>query len=245
MVHMVGTGTSRALARTTSTGVGQLTATDRAAIDKYGRSGLIRRLKVRVTVAWSAVASTLAVGFPLMMSEDLAVSDTGIVVIVMSFPAMLVGAQAQSRLARVRADEKPRPAVVATPTAPESDEPDELTRLRERLMDLAAAVEPVYPDLAAATRQADAEAHRALLRQARALSSLDGAEDPGTVAAREEIRTRLDAGLGEYRNLIAQTALLLARSEAHLTPQGSLRGAADLASTYSEGIRVSEQTGTT
>ena len=250
MVHMVGTGTSRALARTTVTTPGSrpaapLTAADQVAIDRYGRAGLVKRLKVRVTVAWSAVASTVVVGFPLMMSEDLAVSDTGVIVTLMSLPAMLVGAHAQSRLTRVRADGRPQPAATGpTAAAAASGEPSELTQLRERLMDLAAAVEPAYPDLAEATRRADAEAHEALVRQSRALASLDGDEDPGTAAAREEIRRRLEDGLGEYRHLIAQTALLLARSDAHLAPQGSLRGAADLASTYSEGIRISEQSGT-
>lgn len=247
MVHMVSTGTSRALARTTLAGgsppVAPLTAADCAAIDRHGRAGLIKRLKVRVTVAWSAAVSTAVVGFPLMMSEDLAVSDTGIVVTLMSLPAMVAGAHAQARLARVRADDLPRPTASAAIRSSAMEEPVELAQLRNRLMDLAAAVESTYPDLAAATRQADAEAHAALVRQARALASLATDDDPATVAARDEIRRRLDVGLGEYRHLIAQTALLLARSEAHLTPQGSLRGAADLASTYSEGIRISEQTG--
>lgn len=248
MVHMVSTGTSRALARTTATTaivrpIAPLTAADRAAIDRHGRDGLIKRLKVRVTVAWSAAASTVAVGFPLMMSEDLAVSDTGIVVTIMSLPAVLAGAHAQARLARVRAEGEPNRATTARSMVAEPGEPDELSHLRDRLMDLAAAVEPVYPDLAAATRQADAEAHQALLRQARALASLAGADDPATAAARDEIQRRLEDGLGEYRHLIAQTALLLARSEAHLTPHGAMRGAADLASTYSEGIRISEQSG--
>lgn len=221
-----------------------LTAADRSALAKHGRPGLLKRLRVQVTVAWSAVASTLVVGFPMMMSEDYAVSDSGILISMMAMPAMVVAAHGQARMQRVRANDPNRVvAPITVAAAPDLPELQELAQLRGRLEDLVEAIQDTYPDVAGAMRAADEKAHRSLIQQARALATLAQAQDAATVAARDEIQSRLQAGLGEYQHLIAQCALLLARSDAHMNVDTPLRSAADLAATYSEGIRVSEDSG--
>lgn len=122
-----------------------LTPGDRAALAAHGRPSLLRRLRIQVTAAWSAAASTLVVGLPMIMSEDLTVGDTGVVVTMMSLPAMVVAAHRQGRLARLRADNRPdlsrwrrRPA--------RSDDPAELRELadlRTRLAELVTALQGV------------------------------------------------------------------------------------------------------
>lgn len=222
-----------------------LTDGDRAAVARFGRPGLLKRLRIQVTMGWSAVASTLVVGFPLMMSEDYSVSDTGILITMMSVPAMVVAAQGQTRMNRIKAND---PARLIEAVAPEADLVDlpeltELATLRGRLSGLIDAIRDGYPDVAAAMSSADQKAHVSLVQQARAFATLAGAQDDDTVAARDEIHQRLQAGLAEYRHLIAQAALLLARSDAHLSVGEPLRAAADLAATYSEGIKISEESG--
>lgn len=234
---------SRAVARSsTRTRPLALTPGDRAALARFGRPGLIKRLRIQITMAWSAVASTLVVGFPLMMSEDYAVSDTGVIITMLSVPAMVVAAQGQTRMNRVRSDDPTVPAVT-TPDAVDMPELTELAAFRGRVGDLVVAIRDAYPDVAAAMTAADAKANASLTQQARALASLADADDDATVAAREEIHARVQAGLDEYRHLIAHAALLLARSDAHVSVDEPLRSAADLAATYSEGIRISEESG--
>lgn len=237
---------SRAVARTvTRSQPAALTAGDRAAVAKYGRPGVLKRLRIQVTMAWSAVASTLVVGFPLMMSEDYSVSDTGILITMMSVPAMVVAAAGQTRMTRIKAND-PAVAIAALAPAVEQVDVPELTQLaslRGRLSDLIDAITDGYPDVAAAMRSADDKAHRSLIQQARALATLADAQDEATVAARDEIHQRLQSGLAQYQHLIAQAALLLARSDAHIAVDEPLRSAADLAATYSEGIRISEDSG--
>ncbi|MFN8125531.1 MAG: hypothetical protein U0R64_03350 [Candidatus Nanopelagicales bacterium] len=230
---------SRAVSRARPVG---LTTGDRAALAKHGRPGLLRRLRIQVTAAWSAAASTLVVGMPMLMSDDLTVSDTGMIITMMSLPAMVVAAHAQGRMTRLRADDPTRPVPVAA-TSTSTDDPaelQELARLRERLAELIDAVEPDFPDVATAMRTADESAHRSLIQQSRALAILADDEDPATVEARAEVRRRLDTGFSEYRHLIAQVAVLLARTDATTTVDRPLRSAADLAATYSEGLRIAE-----
>ena len=237
---------SRALTRTGARSQPMaLTTGDRAAVARYGRPGLLKRLRIQVTMGWSAVASTLVVGFPLMMSEDYSVSDTGILITMMSVPAMVVAAQGQTRLTRIKANDPSRALESVDTVTPEVElaELTQLGTLRGRLCDLIDAIRDGYPDVATAMRTADDQAHRSLIQQARALATLADAEDDATVAARDEIRERLKAGLAEYQHLIAQGALLLARADAHMNVDQPLRSAADLAATYSEGIRISEDSG--
>ena len=219
-----------------------LTPGDRAALAAHGRPSLLRRLRIQVTAAWSAAASTLVVGLPMIMSEDLTVSDTGVVVTMMSLPAMVVAAHGQGRLARLRADDPARPIPVAA-TSTRSDDPAELRELadlRTRLAELVTALQASYPDVASAMRTADDSAHRSLIQQSRALAVLGDHDDPTTSAARAEVQGRLAHGFTEYRHLIARAAVLLARADAAAAVAEPLRNAADLATMYGEGLRVAE-----
>lgn len=188
---------SRAVARTPArTRPMAMTAGDRAAVAKFGRPGLLKRLRIQITMGWSAVASTLVVGFPLMMSEDYAVSDTGILITMMSVPAMVVAAAGQTRMNRVKAND---PSAAIAPVAldpPDLPELTQLATLRGRLADLIEAIRDGYPDVAAAMTEADRKAHTSLTQQARALASLSDAEDDATVVARDEIHDRFQSGLG-------------------------------------------------
>jgi len=188
------------------------------------------------------------VGFPMMMSDNLDISDAGVGVTMLTIPGMVVAAHAQSRLVRVQANDPDRPVTAPPPlakhlNAPESEELQQLDLLRDRLLATLPAVEAKYPQVATEIRQADAEASVQLRQQGEALATLEQiqfASSPETQAARAEIRARMRKGVEEYHQLLAEAVLLLARTDAHVHVDAPLSRARDVVLTYSEGLRVSE-----
>lgn len=228
-----------------------LTERDRRDLAKLGRPGLIRRLQLRAGVAWLALTGTVGAGM-ITLSSSTGEGDAGVWLILATVPVMFVAAHNQNRLTRLRLNDPARPVPVAlgpgagTGIGAERPELATIRALRERLLDLLPSLEIRYPEVAGEIRRADQQAFGTLSQQAAALCALDlpnqAASEPCAAAA-AEIQDGLATGVAQYQELLAESVLLLSRSEAQRHSQPPLERARDIVATYSEGVRVADSLG--
>lgn len=224
-----------------------LTARDRARIASHGRPGLLRRLRLRASAAWVAVAGSTVLGMTTLATSPIE-DDTGMWIVMASLPLMVVAAHQQSTLQRIRLNDPSIPIPITPATAGRHGTEDtipevaDLALVRDRLLGALPALDAKFPTVAAEVRAADQRAHAALEVQGQALVALRDLPLAGDVesAAQDEIRHRMRAGIQQYQDLLAECVLLLARSDASGLTDGSLARARDLVATHSEGLRVAE-----
>lgn len=226
-----------------------LTDRDRADLARYGRGKLVQRLRRRATAGWLAFTGAMFTGLTVLSMSPIE-DNTGLWITMAAMPAMAVAAHNQGRLARLRAndpDAPPRALPMGT-TARPGDQLEDATLnalglVRDRLLGNLPLIEPRYPEVAAEIRRADAQAYASLLAQAEGLAALDALplvdHDP-TLAARAEIQARLESAIASYQQLLAESVLLLSRSDATAYVQPPLDRARDVVATYSEGLRVAQ-----